>query len=384
MHKLKTVGYQYCRNDVPNLALHGTNEWVPQALSSKIILEKYPQTRNPLRENDTAKVRPALVNERFTPTDVSIFHPYPNINTKGMDRGHRPPLDILTFENVYFLYDDTGYAIFDETGVSRHSRTLPSFSVSNVQAETIEKGFFAGDRFNQPNICHGVLDHAGRALLAGHCGVRTEHVIFPESGYEYVRTIRERLLVGSREIPSKTPFFFKELSFLADSGSPDYRHPARVCDRRTIKPLASAFAKDGLADPASPKKIYISRADASLRRIENEAGIAAMLESQGFVSVVMTGKSGLEQARLFHNADVIVTPHGAALTSLLFCRPGTEVVEIHNAQRGTAAFFLLAQAIGVKYKAVFGYQMPPNLAVSRGNYIVSLADVKAAISGSFV
>lgn len=380
MHQFKTIGYQYCKNDIPNLALHGTNDWIPQALASKIILEKYPKTRNPLRENDTPKVRGALANERFTPTDTSLFDPYPSINTKGMNRGHRPPLDILTFENVYFLYDDTGYAIFDESGVSSHSRTLPSFSVSDVQAEVIDKGFFAGDRFNQPNICHGVLDHTGRALLAKHCGVKSEHVIFPESGYEYVRSIRERLVAGSREIPMKTPYFFKELSFLADSGSPDYRHPARVCDRRALRPLASAFAAEGLADQASPKKIYVSRADASLRRIENEAGVAAMLESQGFVSVQMTGKSALEQARLFHNADIIVTPHGAALTSLLFCRPGTEVIELHNAQRGTAAFYLLAISMGLKYKAVFGDQLPSNLAVSRGNYLIDLSDLKAALA----
>lgn len=379
MKKFKTIAYQYCRKDIPDLAPQATDDWVYHVLESKVITGKFPAAVNPPMAVDNPKIRAALPEQRCHQTDISIFANYPNIQTMGMNQGLRPALDIITFENVYFLYDETGYAIFDDTGVSRHSRTIPNFSIRNVDAEPIERAFFAGDRFNQPNICHAVLDHTGRGLLAKHCGIPPEFIIFPESRYDYVRVIRDRLLPGAREIAQKQLYFVKELSFMSDSGT-HFRHPARMCDPRIIEPLSKVFNRDGLADPASPKKIYISRSDAPLRRIENEAGIEAMLKSRGFTSVVMTGKTVLEQARLFHNADIIVTPHGAALTSLLFCRPGAEVVELHNAKRGTAAFYLLARSMGVNYKAVFGDPLPDNLAVSRGNYIIELADVKNALS----
>ena len=35
-----------------------------------------------------------------------------------------------------------------------------------------------------------------------------------------------------------------------------------------------------------------------------------------------------EQIYLFHNAKIIVGPHGAAFTNLVFCQPNTNVIEI--------------------------------------------------------
>lgn len=77
----------------------------------------------------------------------------------------------------------------------------------------------------------------------------------------------------------------------------------------------------------NPTKLYISRADAPGRRVTNEADVLRILEPKGFCSITLDGLSLREQTLLFHGAEAIVAPHGAALTNLVFCRPHTPVVE---------------------------------------------------------
>jgi len=77
-----------------------------------------------------------------------------------------------------------------------------------------------------------------------------------------------------------------------------------------------------------PKRIWISRLDSSRRSIANEFEIMSLLESLGFISVTLSTLSVQEQASLFNQAETIVAAHGAGLTNLVFCNPGTKVVEI--------------------------------------------------------
>ena len=83
--------------------------------------------------------------------------------------------------------------------------------------------------------------------------------------------------------------------------------------------------------PAREKRadfIYLSRKNAIYRRILNEEELIALLDSFGFTSFCLETLSLLEQIDLFSQAKVIVAPHGAALTNLIFCNPGVKVIEI--------------------------------------------------------
>ncbi|HBW56875.1 MAG TPA: hypothetical protein DEF27_03370, partial [Oscillatoriales bacterium UBA8482] len=48
----------------------------------------------------------------------------------------------------------------------------------------------------------------------------------------------------------------------------------------------------------------------------------------GVVPVELETLSVAEQARLFAHAKVIIAPHGAGLTNLMFCSPETIVIEL--------------------------------------------------------
>jgi capsular polysaccharide biosynthesis protein len=83
--------------------------------------------------------------------------------------------------------------------------------------------------------------------------------------------------------------------------------------------------------PIFKKRIYISRGDAFKRKVINESELIEYLESVGFAIVDnLSTMSVTEQALLFSSASMVIAPHGAALANLVFCQPGTIVVELFS------------------------------------------------------
>ena len=95
--------------------------------------------------------------------------------------------------------------------------------------------------------------------------------------------------------------------------------------------------------------IYISRKKASKRNVINEEELVTFLESCGFGTVILENLSFLEQVALFSQAKVIVAPHGAGLTNLVFCSPGTKVIEIIPPSIELVLYQLICHHCNLKY-----------------------------------
>lgn len=76
------------------------------------------------------------------------------------------------------------------------------------------------------------------------------------------------------------------------------------------------------------KKIYISRRLASRRRMFNEPELESRLQDLGFAIVRLEELSVAQQISLFHNAELVVGPHGAGLSHIAAARPGLKIFEI--------------------------------------------------------
>jgi len=76
------------------------------------------------------------------------------------------------------------------------------------------------------------------------------------------------------------------------------------------------------------KLLYLSRQDATTRRLLHEPGLIKRLERLGFEVVLCSQLTLEEQILLFQQAEMVVGPHGAALVNLLFCRPGARALEL--------------------------------------------------------
>lgn len=169
------------------------------------------------------------------------------------------------------------------------------------------------------------------------------------------------------------------------------------CDELVVPSLAGTVvwpARSGLervvafaatlpkAESAFGERLYLSRAKAQRRNVVNEAELVAELARAGFANVRLEELSWPEQIAAFRRAKVIVAPHGAGLANLVFCAPGTRVVECFNRSYVHGCFWRLAALCGLDYRPV----VPPGLEplgqatlANRRAIHVDVAQVRAAL-----
>lgn len=102
------------------------------------------------------------------------------------------------------------------------------------------------------------------------------------------------------------------------------------------------------------RRLYISRSDAAKRRILNEEALMELLSQYGFEKVVLTPLSLKEQMELFYSAEMIVAPHGAALSHLVFCEENTPLLEIYSPAYVNICYWKIADALGLQYHYLLG------------------------------
>jgi hypothetical protein len=110
-----------------------------------------------------------------------------------------------------------------------------------------------------------------------------------------------------------------------------------------------------------PRRFYVTRDDARLRRVVNEREILPVLARYGVERVTLSAMPIADQVALFMDAELIVAAHGAGLAHLAWCGPATSVIEFIPSPagrlgkfRGTAAFWVIASQRGLNYQACEG------------------------------
>jgi capsular polysaccharide biosynthesis protein len=112
--------------------------------------------------------------------------------------------------------------------------------------------------------------------------------------------------------------------------------------RDTFRPTEEAPA---------PRRVYITRGDKpNTRRYTPEPALWPELERRGFERIDPGSFSVQEQIDLFHAAEIVVAPHGAGLTNLVFCRPGAKVVEMFAADYVHMGLWNITHSLDMEYR----------------------------------
>jgi capsular polysaccharide biosynthesis protein len=139
--------------------------------------------------------------------------------------------------------------------------------------------------------------------------------------------------------------------------------PSNRNNHAFLDPESVAFyagLRDRFGEPsASGEKIYVSRLNhsqvgASTRVMINERDLIEHLVQIGFRIVAPEALSVPEQIRTFSSAQMVVGPSGSGMFNIVYCRPGTKVIDIESEPHWIHAHRCLFSSCGMRYGIFVG------------------------------
>jgi hypothetical protein len=97
------------------------------------------------------------------------------------------------------------------------------------------------------------------------------------------------------------------------------------------------------------KRVFISRKSAKHRKLLQEAELFPLLRQRGFSFYELETLTFEDQIRLFRSAEIIVGPHGAGFSWLIFCCSGTTVCEINKDEPGKNHYYDISLQCHLNY-----------------------------------
>lgn len=126
--------------------------------------------------------------------------------------------------------------------------------------------------------------------------------------------------------------------------------PQWACNflRRSFLPVSGGV--DG-----KKKRLYVSRAKANNgRSVLNESEVMDLLVPLGFEVICSEDLSFQDQVSYFSHAEVVIAPHGAGLSNLVFCDEKTKVLEFFSPNYVNACYYALANMVDLEYYYLIG------------------------------
>ena len=93
--------------------------------------------------------------------------------------------------------------------------------------------------------------------------------------------------------------------------------------------LRAAYLRVPPTTPRFARRVFISRRDASMRRLLNEAAVEAVLREFDFQTYVLSDLCFTEKVNLFSGAEALIGTVGAGMANLMFATPGMPLLELH-------------------------------------------------------
>jgi capsular polysaccharide biosynthesis protein len=98
------------------------------------------------------------------------------------------------------------------------------------------------------------------------------------------------------------------------------------------------------------RRIYLNRKNVMYRKILNEDQLEALLYKYGIESVTLDLMSVSKQVELLSSCEMVVSPHGASLTNLVFCNEGAKVLELFHADNMNLMYWGLSNILKLDYR----------------------------------
>lgn len=219
---------------------------------------------------------------------------------------------------------------------------------------------------------HWMMDVLPRIELLQAAGTnlgKVDHFLVNGKGTPFQSDSLDRLGVpAEKRVPLEGRCrFLCENLILPSLPFPTSRPSREACDFLRRSFLATRMGR--------AQKLLVGRSGSVSRKVRRWEEIRNLLLPMGFVEFDPGSVSLEQQVQTFASAEIVVGVHGAALTNLVFCRPGIPVVEIFGAGYVNPCYRNLCAAAGVRHFGVVDATprgQPPRL---------DLIDPEGAIEG---
>lgn len=202
------------------------------------------------------------------------------------------------------------------------------------------------------NIWHFLFDSLPKLRILKSAGMSLndfDHILIDSLRMPYVGEVLEMLGIDRAKLieTEKRPFLrFNELT-----------HVTLGCvlppDKWVLEWVRATFLPAS-QPKRSDRKIFISRAGATRRRLIDEEVIAARLGYHGFESVSLEKLSLKEQIGIMTESACIVGSHGAGLTNIVWAPQGAKLVELFAPEYVNVCYWAIAEMLGQKYSFALG------------------------------
>jgi len=200
-------------------------------------------------------------------------------------------------------FNNYGHVLIDQLPILHFSQEIESFGYTDIVFYRIRSGLLR-ERIRQ-------------LLKMLTISARSFSVRFQDRNYKHFRKVA---------IPWRT------------SVHPGVKHPLI---RRFYSPLPIPEQR--------PLKIFVSRRDASDRRLVNEKEVYSRLKPYGFALVEGSKLTPAEAKKLFSRAKVVIGVSGASMANIVFCAPGTVVINLKSSENPAYWYWDLSNLFDLEY-----------------------------------
>lgn len=238
------------------------------------------------------------------------------------------------------------------------------------------------------NFAHWLVDVLPMFHLFDKAGfVREEcRVVVPAQALHYQRDSLQLLGIPKDKIIVGEEQTHIQADLLVASTFPRGMNSQLIPDWVTEFHRTNFLTESTTQNSPYPKRVYINRRDGNFRKVLNEDEVEKLLSKYGFESFKLSALPFPEMIRLFANAEAIVSPTGAGMTNLFYCKPNTPVLEICPGGHVHSFYLNIAQSAGLHYDYIIckSNQTSKNRTkeeVSNENLVVDLDMLERKVKG---
>lgn len=334
------VKYHYPSSHNAKDVIRSFDDWINESIPSQM---KGSWSKCIVPEETVRLNKPKIVNKTVNPllqkNGEHLSFPSANLNFLKNGRIVNKSGLILSYDNKLFI---------DFTKNTKNQSVREAFH-SHIKKPLYKKGTYATICSDySENYFHWMMEILPRMKMLEDEMEHIDYLIIPNDLKKFHKETLNHMGINSEkilEIKDGDHFLCEDL-YVPSLPVRNAQIPTWVCDY-----LREKFSPTTIVEPF--RLVYLSREDAFYRNIVNEDEIIIYLRNRGFEIIQMSNLSLEEEIKICSEAKIIVSPHGAALTSIVFTQR-CKILELMPPFRIKPVYWKIASQVGAEYYYIVG------------------------------